>query len=326
MNFADYITNAVRRVNRLWQLVLVEVLAVAVNLTLLVIVLGLPVLIAVLAFGFPLMEMIDSGAKSWEDLGAGHIGAIIWLIAVLGIFFLIYLLLAMVVQSFARAAMLGMLADDTTGVSSGLSFTSLIESGKRHFKRVLYYSLLTGAIVMAGMLVLALCVLLTAVVYDAIGEGTSGATVFAVTAGVTIAGLFVVLLLLWSLIYAQGVAPLMLRPAGAREALREAVNFLEKGKGALGFVFLGLLVVIAIQVGLALVGMAIQLIPLLGPLIYIPYSLLANLAGIYTGLCLAAAIMEYYYLNEIWPDQFAGIDEGEPIFEESSDPSDTYYQ
>lgn len=319
--------NAVRRVNRLWQLVLVEVLAVALNLVLLVLVLGLPLVIAVLVFGLPIMEMLDSGVRGWGEIGAGHLSALIGFVAVVGVFFLLYLIVAVVVQSFARAAMLGVLADDTAGASTGLSFTSLIDSGKKHFRRVLYYSLLAGAVVLIGLLVLGLCVLLVIVVYDSMGEGSSGATVFAVAAGVTIAGLTVVLLLLWSVIYIQGLAPLMLRPTGAREAISRAVDFLEQGRGAIGFVLLSYLVIIVIQVALAMVGMLIQLIPFIGPIIYIPYSLLSNLVGVYTGLCMAAAIMEYYYLNELWPEQFASepeLAEAAIFGEGSSDPSDTY--
>lgn len=327
MNFSDYLTNAVRRVNRLWPLVLVEVLAVALNLVLLVLLLGIPIVIAILVFGLPLAQLMDEGARSMREIGAGHVWAAVGFIALVGIFAIAYLAIAIVVQCFARAAVLGVIADDTAGVGSGFSVSGLIDAGKRHFRRVLYYTILTTSVALAGILALVIAIVLSVVVYEAMGEGSTGATVFAVACGVTLAGLTLVLLFLWMVIYTQGFAPLLMRPAGARESIRMSVNFLENMKGALGFVLLLFLALIVIQAGLGMLGMAIQMIPVLGALIYIPYSLFSNVVAVYTGLCLMAGVMEYYYLNELWPEQFeaeALMDQEASIFEESSGPSDTY--
>jgi hypothetical protein len=295
MTYTEHIRQGFRLVNRNWQLIIIQIAAVFLNLLALFVLVGVPIIVLAVVLGIEadragdLANLFDL-ASPWAMM-TKYIGALLVLLVCL----LLYITAALVLWLFVAGGSAGTLGKAASDRGKRFSMGEFWSEAKRLFWPLAwYYTILSLAFILLAA-VLAAGVAVAAMGFDAAGLEDSRLGIFFKVMGILLIGSCgVFFLVCFYMISIQGLAPLVLEGKSAVGALKRAWGFLDEDRKGL---YLLLIVVggfIGIQIGIAVFGGLLQAIPLVGFIIYLPFSLAANIFSIYLGLAVTASVLYYY--------------------------------
>ena len=300
MGYVTHIVSGLGLAHRYWQLLVVQVAAVALSILALAGLVGVPALVLAIVLG----ARLDSAGGLVDMLAHGDIarfslesiGAILVLVLSISVFVCVALGLWLLVTA-GTAGTLGLaLKGRITTFSMGV-FRA--EAGRLFFPMARYFTVI-GVLFLglaAGIAVLALT---GASAYGAAGLAGSRLGVFFTVMGVLILGtgaLFLSAVIL--LLTQQGIAPLVLEGRGAWDSFMRGLDFLDRSREGLVLLIILLGGSMLISMAFSLVNTVVQAVPLIGQVLSLLFSVAGSLAGIYLGFIITATIMDYYYKASI---------------------------
>lgn len=296
MTYIDSIKEGFRVINRNWQLVLIQVVAMFVSLLGFFIFIGIPLAVAFIIFGIDLTDLarpdeIVNLFRNPSDLFSRYLGLAILLFTSL----IIYILSVLIIGVFVFGGSLGSIARTVKGGES-FHFRIFWEEGKRLFFPLIGFTAIIGL----GFLILAFVLGLlggsiSAIVSFARGQEAALAlflgTFFSLILFVT--GLGLILILLAITIY--GAALIALNGEGPLNAIKRSILYLYRKPQGLYLYCLIFLAFVIINLGIIIVGIPMSLIPIIGPLLSFIYQLSVYFLQSYLGLVMIATILAYYH-------------------------------
>ncbi len=302
MTYTQRIRHGFLLASRNWQLVIVQVVVVLLNILGFLVFVLLPVRVLAVALGVDaersgdIMQFLDaatSGAALSQYLGA---------VLVILLCLFVYVTFVLVLWLLVTGGTIGSLAHACRDEGARFSMGVFWAEAKKLFAPLAWYYTILSVAVIALFVVMAAAFGAGALGYEAAGLGESRLGIFFTVMGVLLlgsCGLFFSLCLY--VLSVQGLCPLAVEGRGAMDSIKTAWRFLEKDRKSLYLILIVVGGYVSIEILLAFMGGMLQLIPLLGIFFYLPYSIVANIFGIYLYMAVLAAIISHY-TEAVLPD------------------------
>lgn len=313
MAYIPFIKDGIRTVHKNWQLVFVHLVSLILSCMSFFIIVGIPIAIAFIMFGLDLTEIlrlkdIVSAFKGSAELLNKYFGMA--LVVLLSLF--VYLTCILVLWIFTLGGTIGILSKSITNQIERFSLSAFFAEGKAFFVSVFAFSSIIGIIFIVLAFILGLmgggasAIIETAKGYEATLGLFLG--VFFSLAILSI-GFLLILLTLSATVY--GAAHLAFTRSRAWDALKESVRYLYAHPSSLCFYGVLLLGYMLIGFVVIVIGSPLALIPLIGPILSMPYQLVSYIIQGYVSLIMLASAFQYYYktrLSPTPPQSIAGPD------------------
>jgi hypothetical protein len=292
----DTIREGFRHVHRNWQLIVVQFVMGVINLVAALFFIGLPLVIGLLVLGQDASELRRMGelfqsSSGLFDIIARYMGLV--LVFLLSLLF--YMLFAFALWIYVLGGAAGSLGKSIREARYVFSMGTFMSEGRRLFWPLAVYVTVVSLLLLGVIVALGVAGGLTAALFGGLGLGDSRLGVFLkvffVLSFIAAGGLALTGLLVVSL---QGLAELVLRGSRPVRSLVNGFNYLEKNSRALYLAGIVVAGYVAAQFVLAGVGYPLQLVPLVGPLLSIPYQLVSSLVQGYLCLALLATVFVDY--------------------------------
>lgn len=297
MTYISVIKEGVRTVHKSWQLVVVQFSSVVLSCVSFFIIVGIPIAIAFIMFGLDLTEIlrlkdvVSVFKDSAELLSKYFVMALIIILCLL-----IYFLFIIVLWIFTISGTIGVLTKNILGGADRFTFRLFFNEGKRLFLPVFMFSSLISIIFIALTFTLGL-----------LGGGAAAIIEAAKTKEATLAlflgvffslvllsvGIFLILIALSITVY--GIANLAFKRLRSMETLKDTVKYLYAMPSSIGFYGLLLFGYMTIGFIVILMGSPLTLIPILGPILSLPYQLVAYVIQAYISLVMLSSVFHFYY-------------------------------
>ncbi|KKL88198.1 hypothetical protein LCGC14_1927140, partial [marine sediment metagenome] len=220
-----------------------------------------------------------------------YLGAI--LVVILSVF--IFTTFALVLWLLVTGGTVGAIAHAAKDKTARFSMGVFWQEAKGLFMPLAWYYTILSVAALALFALLAGAFAVGTIGYGAMGLGDSRLGVFFSVMGVLLLGScgFIFFLCVYVL-SVQGLCPLAVEKRGAMASIKRAWGFLEADRKALWLILITVGGYVVIQISIALFGGLLQFIPLLGAIVYVPYSIVANIFGIYLYIALLGAVVSHY--------------------------------
>ena len=286
----------IHTVNKNWQLLFVQFIAFVLSGLSFFIIVGMPIAIAFIMFGLDLTEilrlkdLISVFRGSAELLNKYFAMALIILFSVL-----IYLSVILVAWVYALGGIIGILAKSVLNEINKFSLKIFFSEGKHLFLPLSMFSSIIGFIFLFIAFFLGILVGAASTIIDIAKsyEPTFGLFISFFFSLVLISVGFALIILTLS-VAAYGVAYLVFDQSRSVPAIKETVKYLYSKPAAIGFYAVVLLGYLGIGFIVILIGAPLTFIPVIGPLISLPYQLLTYMVQGYLSLVMLASVFHYY--------------------------------
>lgn len=297
MTYTDAIKKGLKLAASNWQLVFIQIAVMIISLIGFFIFIGIPLLIALLIFGMDLTELMRLKDLFLTVTGPSQvISKYIGLIIVLAASFVFYLLVVTCMWLYALAGTVGILGRAIKDESVKFSLSVFFSEGKRLFSPLLWYSGIIGLVFIAIAFFYGIIIGVMIAVTSMIRQQGAVLGVFL--------GIFFLLILLSTGIFilictlaatTYGIAEIVFRNIRPVQALKETAKYLYKKPSALWLYFFAFGGYIAASFIIILIGAPFNLIPIIGPIISLPYQFASSIAQTYLWLVLIGAAFIYYF-------------------------------
>jgi hypothetical protein len=290
------IKEGILTVNKNWQLLFIQLITLALSGLSFFIIVGMPIAIAFILFGLDLTEilrlkdLVSVFRGSAELLNNYFAMALIILCSLL-----IYLSFILVLWVYSLGGTIGILTKSILNDISKFSLKTFLHEGKNFFFRLSMFSSVIGIVFLAIAFLLGILVGCASSIID---TAKSYEAVFGLFISfffsMVLMSIGIVLILLTLSAATYGVAHLAFYQSRSFTALKETVKYLYSKPSAIGFYTVLLLGYIVIGFIVILIGAPLTFIPIVGPLISLPYQLLTYMVQGYLSLVMLASIFHYY--------------------------------
>lgn len=300
MGYIELIKQGVARANRNWPLLIVQFVGGIITVFGAFVLIGVPVIIGVIMVGLDVSQMTEVerffGNMDLHDVMSRYLGVII--ILVVGI--LLYIVFAICLSAFLQAGTAASIGRSALKGSHEFKLKLFFKDAKRFFRPMLLYNILLFFIT---------CMILALAVVAFVAMSSAGIIAFGsgLAAGDGRMGVFFQWLIILTTIFLfaivvasflglsmQGMAPLVMRGQGPLKSLRSAMKFWDRDRRSIWVLAMVVGGILLIMLLTKLIGAAIQMIPLVGPIINIPYEFLVGVLRMYLWI-VALSIVFYYY-------------------------------
>jgi hypothetical protein len=296
MGHIEAIKEGFRLVNRVWQLVLVQLSMVFISGIGFFVFVGIPLAVAFILFSIDLTGITEKDIfqllKEPSEIISKYFGIVL---------FVIFGLLAVITFSiYVFGGSVGVIGRALENKTLKFSMHLFFAEAKRLFLPMLSFTTLVGIILIA-----------VAFVFGVLGGGVVALISFAKSQDSTLAlflslffSLILVLLLLTLFlgilsITIYGTAVLSIKGIGSLKSLKDAFQYIMKRPQAFWLYLILFGGYILISFILVLLGYPFKLIPVIGAVLSFPYQLISYVFQTYVGLAIIATIFTYYYSTEI---------------------------
>jgi hypothetical protein len=296
MTYAEAIGAGFRLVHRNWQLVLIQLLVSVLGCIAFVVVIGVPVVLAMVMLGIDLAGLADfsnllGALGSPEEIISRYLGLV--LVAVFGL--LVYSLLAFALWSYVVGGSAGVIKGSIKDPEESFTWRGFLHEGRGLFFPIAGYATVMGTVALTVFLALGVMGGALASGLTALGGGTAlefflkvfSALLF-ITAGAAILSVLGAVAL-------TGFVAMVLEGAGPLKALAAAARHLNRHPGALGLYAVVFAGYIAAAFLLALIGYPFTLIPFVGVFLALPYRLVSYAVQGYLCLVMLATVLAHYW-------------------------------
>lgn len=296
--FISAIKEGINTVHRNWHLVIIQFVSLLLSCIAFFVVVGIPIAFAFIMLGLDLTEILRfndflSAFKGSADLLSKYLGMAI--IVILSLF--LYLAFIIILWIFTISGTIGTLKNSILTSDYRFSLKSFFIEGKRFFFPVFFFSVTVGIIFIILAFMLGL-----------LGSAASTITEIAKTQEATLAlflgvffsliiisaGLFLIIVTLSTAVY--GIAYLAFNISRQPfETLKETIRYLYSTPSSISFYAILFLGYIATGFLIILIGSPFTLIPIIGPILSLPYQVVTYIIQGYVNLIMLSSVFHYYY-------------------------------
>jgi hypothetical protein len=297
MPYISTIKEGVKTVNKNWQLVFVQFASMVLSCISFFAIVGIPIAVAFIMFGLDFTEILrledflSAFRGSAELLNKYFAMAIVLILSLL-----VYVAFIAVVWVFTIGGTIGIISKTISGNQVKFGIKAFFEEGKSLFMRVVFFSGMVSSIFIVLAFILGIMggiassIIETAKTYEAalaLFLGVFFSLIFIA------AGLLLIIVTLSIAIY--GIAHIAFNKTKPFIALKETAQYLYEHPSAV--LFYGILISGYIITGffVILIGSPFTLIPIIGPILTLPYQLVTYAVQSYISLVMFASVFHYYY-------------------------------
>lgn len=314
MSYIASIKEGINTVHRNWQLIIIQFASLLLSCIAFFVVVGIPIAFAFIMLGLDLTEILRfkdfiSAFKGSADLLNKYFG--IAIIIILSLF--LYLAFIVILWIFTFSGTIGTLKNSIMSIDYRFSLKSFFTEGKRFFFPAFFFSATVGIIFIILAFMLGL-----------LGSAASAITEIAKTQEATLAlflsiffslilisaGVFLIIVTLSTAVY--GIAYLTFNTSRQPcETLKGTVKYLYSAPSSIGFYVILLFGYIAAGFLITLISFPFTLIPIIGPILSMPYQVVAYILQGYVTLIMLSSVFHYYYrtgYSVVFPESIAGFD------------------
>lgn len=300
MKYISILKEGINTVHRNWQLILVQLIAMLGSCISFFIIVGIPIAFAFIMLGLDLTEILkfEDAAyllnKSFNLLNK-YFGIAIFLLTSI----LLYFSFAFLLLVFTISGTIGIITNSLLDINYRFTIPAFFSEGRKRFFPVFGFLLIIGAIFM-----------LIAFFLGILGGGSSAIIEKAKAQEATLAlflGVFFSLILisigLASIlatisITIYGFAYMAFNKSRPLDTLKGTIRYLYTCPSSIGFYSILMLGYIATSFLVILIGAPFTLIPLIGPLLSLPYQAVTYTIQGYIGLIMLSSAFHYYYKTD----------------------------
>lgn len=296
MTHISAIKEGINTVNKNWHLLVVQLVTLVLSGMSFFIIVGMPIAIAFILFGLDLTEILRLKDLVSVFRGSAELLNKYFAMALIILFsLLIYLSFVLVVWVYALGGTIAILAGSILKEIDKFSLKIFFSEGKRLFFSLAMFSSFIGFLFIAIAFFLGLLVGGASSVIDIAKsyEATLGLFIsFFCSLLLMSAGIALILPTLS--VAAYGVAHIAFYKSRFLTAIKEAAKYLYSRPSAVGFYTVLLFGYMVIGFIVILIGAPLTFIPLIGPLLALPYQLIIYIVQGYLSLVMLASIFHYY--------------------------------
>lgn len=293
MSYAENIKEGFRLVNRNWPLVVIQFVMAVIGCVGFFVIVGIPLLAAVMALGLNVSELTklsDFLVKAESPLELLKEYLAVGLVVVVAV--LVYLGFAVSLWLYVFGASAGVLGRALSLPGHRFALREFYSDGRRLFFPLLWYTSLVGLIFLGGFVLLGvLGGILPALKFHETTFGLFLSVFFAllaVVAGILLTAASVALALF-------GTGLMVFRGGGASQTLRGTLRFLRERPSALGLFAVAAAGYVLVYFVFVLMALPFNLIPVVGPVLLLPYQLFLYALQGYLNLVLMAVVVSYIH-------------------------------
>lgn len=300
MTYSAAIRNGFKLINKNWQLVLIQLGMMILSCIMFFVFVGIPLAIAFIIFGIDLVELsrlrdFFGAIKSPSDIISRHTGLVLVFLASI----LFYLLLVLSIGLYVFGGTVGLIGKIIKENTVRFNMKTFFSEGKRLFFPLLGFTAMIGLIFLGAAFILGI-----------FGGSIAAIMSFAKDREATIVlflsiffslllfciGIAFIICIIALALY--GIASIVFKGSRAINAIKETIKYLYRNPDSLWLYCIVLGVYIFISFLLILFGTPLNLIPIIGTILAIPYQLFSSIVQSYLGLVILATIFIYYYSKE----------------------------
>ncbi|MBI4686145.1 MAG: hypothetical protein HY755_13255 [Nitrospirae bacterium] len=324
MTYKEAFNNGLNIVHKNWQLVLIQVAMIITNCILFFIFIGIPLAIAFVMFGLDLTEMtrlkdLLITMREPSEIISRYRGIfLVLLVAFIG-----YLLVASSIGLYFFGGSAGLIARSIRDNTLRFSLKIFFAEGKRLFLPLVGFTAIIGLIFTCVALVLGI---FGGGIGAIIASAREQEAIFTIFLGIFFSlllfctGLILIAFTIALALY--GLAAVIFKGTGAFKSIKESARYLYHQPRALWLYCIVFSGYIGVSFILILLGAPFSFIPIVGPIIALPYQLFSYTVQSYLGLVILAITFTYYFSTEGKSSETPDITVV-PIAEWSSQTSDT---
>lgn len=295
--YISTIKEGINTVHKNWQLILVQFTSMLLSCISFFTIVGIPIAIAFIMFGLDLTEILRL-----KDLASAFKGSVelltkyfaMAIVVILSL--LIYLAFIVVLWIFTISGTIGVLKNGILNTGHRFNLKEFFSEARNFFFSVFFFSTIIGLIFITLAFMLGL-----------LGGGASTIIEMAKTREATLAlflGVFfslvilsvgVFLIIITLSITTYGIAHLAFNKSRAWETIKETARYLYSRPSSIGFYAVLLLGYMIVGFLVILIGSPFTLIPVIGPILSLPYQLITYVIQGYVSLIMLSSIFHYYY-------------------------------
>jgi hypothetical protein len=297
MSYISTIKEGIHTVHKNWQLILIQFASMLLSCISFFTIVGIPIAIAFIMFGLDLTEilrlkdLVSAFKGSVELLGKYFAMAIVIILSLI-----IYLAFIVVLWIFTISGTIGVLKNSILNTGYRFNLRAFFAEGRGFFFPVFFFSAIIALIFITLTFILGL-----------LGGGASTIIEMAKTREATLAlflgvffsliilsiGVFLIIVTLSVAIY--GIAHLAFNKSRAWETIKETARYLYSMPSSIGFYAFLLIGYMIVGFLVILIGSPFTLIPVIGPILSLPYQLITYVIQGYVSLIMLSSIFRYYY-------------------------------
>ncbi len=290
----DSIKEGILLTNRNWQVILLRIAVTIINITGLIILVGIPVFIAAASLGVDMAQaenVILEFAESPVDIVSHYSGMILFVLFC----FLLYITAASVLIIYAFGGMLGVLKNAALSRQYKFSFSSFLNEARKYFMPFCWLLTLASLIILAVMIVFGILIALVVTIGQGLGGSGSSFLVF-LSSFITLLIIFLtVLSVIGSVIYTSyACISLTVDNEGVMASFRKAWEFIMGRPVSFLFYIILIVCIFVINIVLMVFGFAFQTIPVVGVVFYMPYQLIYYAVQCYLAIVMWASLVAFY--------------------------------
>lgn len=326
MTITDAIKSGFDIINKQWQLVAVQVVMWMVNVLFLLLLVGIPLIIALILLGIDLTALAAGNNISGlfqhpAELFKKYLGLV--LVVITAIF--VYVVLATTLWIYIYGGTAGIIGKTLLEPSLRFSMRAFFSEAKKLFFPLMWYFGIVG-----------LVFIVIAFIIGLFGGGTAILVAMAKARDSTLAlflgvffSLVVIIASMGMLITAlavtkYGVASLYFKNQGAVKSFGDGITFLWNKQKAFWLYLLLLAGYLLASILMAFIFYPFRMIPVIGTILSLPLQIMSSIVQGYLGLVFMAALFAYFFDQEMKkPEPVPIAPPAGPIYADSTDPVNT---
>lgn len=297
MSYITIIKEGIRTVHRNYQLILIQFISMLLSCIGFFTIVGIPIAIAFIMFGLDfteilrLKDIVSAFKGSAELLNKYFVMAIVIILSLL-----VYVTFIVVLWIFTIGGTIGVLKNSIVDKTFKFNLKAFFTEGRLFFLPVFFFSAIIGIVF-----------IFLAFVIGLLGGGASAIIEMAKTKEATLAlflgvffsliilsiGIFLIIVILSVTTY--GIAHLSFQRLKTIETIKSTVRYIYSQPSSVGFYALLLIGYMVVGFLVILIGSPFTLIPIIGPILSLPYQLITYLIQGYVSLIMLSSIFHYYY-------------------------------
>lgn len=314
MSYITSIKEGINTVHRNWQLIIIHFVSMLLSCVSFFVVVGIPIAFAFIMLGLDLTEILRfkdliSAFKGSADLLNKYFGMAI--IVILSLF--LYLAFVIILWIFTISGTIGTLKNSLISIDYRFNLKSFFAEGKRFFFPVFFFSIVVGIIFIILAFMLGLLGSTASVITEiAKSQEATLALFLGVFFSLVIISAGVILIIVTLSTAVFGIACLTFNLSRQPfETLKETVKYLYSMPSSIGFYAILLFGYIAVGFLIILISSPFALIPIIGPILSLPYQVFTYIVQGYVNLIILSSVFHYYYrtrYSAVTPESIAGAD------------------
>jgi len=301
MKYIDAIKEGFKLVQRVWQLVLVQLSMMFISGIGFFVFVGVPLAVALILFSVDLTGIIEKDIFQLLKEPSEIISKYFWIVLFVILGLLIYFLAVITFSIYVFGGSVGVIGKALENKTLRFSMHLFFSEAKRLFLPMLGFTTVVGILL-----------IVVAFVFGILGGGVVALVSFVKSQDSTLAlflSLFFSLILVLFLltlflgilsIAIYGIAVLSIKGIGPLKSLKDAFQYIMKRPQAFWLYLLLLGGYILTSFIIVLLGYPFKLIPVIGAVLSFPYQLISYIFQTYIGLAIISIIFIYYHSTEIF--------------------------